>query len=565
MKPERVHEFAGHTLDLGCGRLQRGHKDVALRPKSLALLAYLVENPGRVIGKEELIAAVWPTSIVTDDSLSQCLKDIRSALGTAGEGFIRTIPRRGYMVDAGQVRSRTRLPARQAERPSIAVLPFRPLASDREHHWFAEGLTDDIATALTRSRQLTVLSRLAEPAQSLSPAEVAAALGARYAADGSVRLAGERLRVSARLVDARSGAILWADRFDRYLNDVFAIQDEITGAIVRHLEIELLPEERQALQLSRTDNLEAYTYYRHGWQLARHWTKSHLLLARRMFAQAAELDPAFARAHSAVTLCDCFLLEWFASGATPDSILAMAEKALALDPNQAEAHVARGLAFQKSDRVADARAAYAQALAIDPSCYEAHYFAGLFAWFGGQIDAAKAHFVEMTRLRPDDYLGPGFVLAVVERPTPESLSWAQLSIELAERAAIQQPENPAPLSRGSIALAHLGKFERAISWIRRAVTLDPDDPVTCYNAACVYSMTGDQDTALRFLEAYVRQTSEHMVSYVEQDEDLRGIRNHPAYRNLVAEGWLERPHEMVEGAKSPSGNGYRTRERLCPD
>lgn len=538
--PERIYEFAGHTLDLGRGRLRRGHEDVAIRPKSLALLTYLLENAGRVIDKEELIGAVWPNSIVTDDSLSQCLKDVRSALGPAAEGFIRTVPRRGYIVEAESIRRRSRLPARQSERPSVAVLPFRPLADDREHHWFAEGLTDDIATALMRSRQLTVLSRLAGPVASSSAAEAAETLGVRYAVDGSVRLAGERLRVSARLVDSDSGAILWADRFDRFLSDVFAIQDEITEAIARHLELELLPEERRALQLSRTGSVEAYTYYRHGWQLARHWTKAHLLLARRMFMQAAELDPAFARAHSAVALCDCFLLEWFASGQTPGSILAMAEKALELDPNQAEPHVARGLAFQKSARADDAHAAYAKALAIDPSCYEAHYFAGLFAWFSGRYEVAKAKFIEMTRLRPDDYLGPYFVLAVVEKPTPESLSWAQLTLELTERVAIQQPDNPAPLSRGSVALIHLGRHEQAISWMRRAVTLDPDDPVTCFNAACVYSMAGDQDTALRFLETYVRQSAQDMVSFVEHENDLNGLRDHPAYRDLVAAGWLER-------------------------
>jgi len=239
MRPERIYEFAGHSLDLGRGRLQRGQEDIALRPKSLALLIYLLENPGRVLNKEELIAAVWPTSIVTDDSLSQCLKDIRAALGAAAEGFIRTVPRRGYIVDAENIQSRSRLPARQSEKPSIAVLPFRPLASDREHHWFAQGLTEDIATALTRSRQLTVISPLARSAEPAASANGAAeALGVRYAVDGSVRLAGERLRVSARLVDVLSGTILWADRFDRYLSDVFAIQDEITGATVRHLELE---------------------------------------------------------------------------------------------------------------------------------------------------------------------------------------------------------------------------------------------------------------------------------------------------------------------------------------
>ncbi|MDR6670293.1 winged helix-turn-helix domain-containing protein [Rhizobium sp. 1399] len=547
MRPERIYEFAGHSLDLGRGRLQRGKEDVALRPKSLALLAYLLENPGRVLDKEELIAAVWPTSIVTDDSLSQCLKDIRGALGAAAEGFIRTVPRRGYIVDAENIQSRSRLPARQSEKPSIAVLPFRPLASDREHYWFAEGLTEDIATALTRSRQLTVispLSRSAEPAASAN--EAAEALGVRYAVDGSVRLAGERLRVSARLVDVLSGTILWADRFDRYLSDVFAIQDEITGATVRHLELELLPEDRRALQLSRTENMEAYTYYRHGWQLARHWSKEYLLVARRMFMQAVELDPAFARAHSAAALCDCFLLEWLAGSETPQSILALADKALALDPSLAEAHVTRGLAFQRLGRLEEGRAAYSKALAIDPTCYEARLFAGFLARMEGEHEIAKAHFFEAAQLRPDDYLGPYFVLGEVDLATSEKLVWAQLTLELAERAAVLQPENPAPLSRGAVALVHLGRLPEAFAWTRRALVLDPDDPVTCCNTACIYSMAGDQETAMRYLEVYVRQSSEDMIGLIRHDRTLDGIRSHPDYEALVTTGWRPR---FLERAK----------------
>ncbi|MEZ2127649.1 MULTISPECIES: winged helix-turn-helix domain-containing protein [unclassified Sinorhizobium] len=540
MKPALIYEFRGHLLDLGRRRLQRGGSDITIRPKSLALLVYLIENPGRVIDKEELIGAIWPNSIVTDDSLSQCLKDVRAALGAEAEGLIRTVPRRGYIVDEGQIRCRSELPSPQSEKPSIAILSFRPLASDREHHWFAEGLTEDIAMALTRSRQLMVVSRLARPVEpnvSRSVAEVAGALGVRYVVDGSIRLVGDRLRVSSQLVDAHSGAILWADRFDRYLNDVFAIQDEITEAIVRHLEIKLLPQERRSIQLSRTDSMEAYTYYRHGWQLARHWTKAYLLVARRMFTRATELDPTFARAHSAIALCDCFLLEWFASKETPGSILAMAEKALAFDANLAEAHVARALAFQKSGRIDDAWTAYAEALAIDPTCFEARLFAGFLAWTQGQRDVAMAQFVEAAQLRRDDYLGPYFVLAAIDKANPEKLKWAQLALELAEHAAVLQPDNPAPLSRGAVALYHLGKFQEAVSWIKRALILDPDDPITNYNAAAVYSVIGDQETAFRFLEAYVQRSSEDMVDLVRNDDDLAGIRAHPGYDELLARSW----------------------------
>lgn len=544
MKPALIYEFGGHTLDLGRRRLRHGGDDIAIRPKSLALLIYLVENPGRVIDKEELIGALWPNTVVSDDSLSQCLKDVRAALGADAENLVRTVPRRGYIVDEGLIRCRSELPTPPSKLPSIAVLPFRPLARDREHHWFAEGLTEDIATALTRSRQLTVVSRLGRVAGPEVPppmAETAEALGAGHIVDGSVRLVGERLRVSAQLVDARSGAILWADRFDRYLSDVFAIQDEIAEAIVRHLVAELLPQEQRAIQLSRTGNMEAYTYYRHGWQLARHWTRSQLVVARRMFARAVELDPAFARALSAIALCDCYLLEWFATDETPDSVLAIADRALALDAGLAEAHVARGLAFQRSGRAEEAQEAYARALAIDPTCFEARLFAGLLAWTLGQREIAKAEFIEAAQLRRDDYLGPYFVLAAIDKTDPDKARWARLTLELAERVAILQPENPAPLSRGAIALMHLGKADLAISWIKRALMLDPDDPVTNYNAASVHSVAGDQERALRFLEVYARQSAADMADMIGNDDDLAGVRNHPRFRDVMVTGWRPRP------------------------
>lgn len=535
MRPECIYEFAGHSLDLRRGRLLRGREEVALRPKAMALLVFLLENPGRVVDKEELIAAVWPKTIVTDDSLSQCLKDVRIALGSAAEGFIRTVPRRGYIVDPETIQSRSQLPVGVSAKPSIAVLAFRPLASDREHHWFAEGLSDDIATALTRSRHLTVISRLARPADpSMSAIDAAKALGVRYAVDGSVRLAGERLRVSAQLLDAVSGTILWSGRFDRNHSDVFAIQDEITEAVVRHLELELLPDERQSLQLSRTGNVEAYTYYRHGWQIAHHWTRQSLLVARRLFSRAIEFDGSYAQAYAALALTDCYLLDWFAPPSGHEAILATASKALTLDPKLAEAHVAVGAIFHRTNRNDEAAEAFARAIDIDPNSYEARLFAGHLAWTTGDRELARARFVEAARLRCDDYLSPYLALGMMSRCDPDRLAWAQLAFERLERVIALQPENPAPLARAAVVLVHLRKEAQAFSWIHRALTIDPEDPVTCYNAAAVYSLSGDQETALYYLDATLQRSSEVALAIIRYDGDLDALRSHPGYEAALA-------------------------------
>ena len=294
--------------------------------------------------------------------------------------------------------------------------------------------------------------------------------------------------------------------------------------------------------------MEAYTYYRHGWQLARHWSKAHLLVARRLFAKATELDAGFAPAYAALALCDCYLLEWSATSHTRSSILATADMALALDPNLATAYVARGSVLHRSGRTDEAADAYARAMAIDPSCYEAKLFAGHLAWTQGNRLAAKARFIEAADLRREDYVAPYFVLGMIDKSAPDRLAWAQLALERIERAVTLQPENLAPLSRGAVTLVHLGKISQAASWIRRALTLDPEDPVTCYNAAAVYSLSGDQDTALQYLETSIHHSSEDAATFIRHDGDLDAVRRHPGYDALVATGWQTRSFELRIGA-----------------
>ena len=535
MKTGVIFEFEGHTLDVGLGRLWRGRDEIALRPKSLALLVYFLEHPGRVIDKEELIASVWPDVIVSDDSLSQCLKDIRAFLGPEADGFLRTVPRRGYVIDEKRMRRRDSGAFQRRARPTLEVLPFRPLADDREHHWLAEGIVEDVTVALCKSGQLVVIPRYRpriEEIKTSGTSEIAGEHGDRYLLEGSVRLHTESVRVSAKLVEARSGELIWADHFDRKLIDIFAIQDEITRAIVRHLEIELLPEEWRAIQLSRTEDIEAYTYYRHGRQLARHWTKSYLTLARRMFTKSTEMDPGFARAYAGIVLCDCYLMEWHAAEQKPQDVLMMADKALLLDAQLAEAHAARGFALYRSGRLDEAEASYKRALRIDRGCYEARLFAGILAAVQGRREVARAHFVEAANLWQEDYVATCFVLCNSAETDPARLDWARLVFERAERIAALQPENPAPLSRGACALVHLGDAKKAVSWITRALTIDPDDLLTQYNAAVVYALLGDPDHALQILKGYLPHVSDDMIEVIRTDGDLDGIRSHPGYDEL---------------------------------
>ncbi|WP_292556529.1 winged helix-turn-helix domain-containing protein, partial [Mesorhizobium sp.] len=206
-------EFSGHRLDLHRGRLQRGGHDVDLRAKSLSLLVYLLENAGRVIGKDELVNAVWPNIAVSDDSLTQCMKDIRKALGAEADGLIRTVLRRGYVIDEERVR---RLEDRVAtaagegtadDKPSIAVLPFENLSGDPAQDYFADGMVDEITTALSRMRWLFVIARnssFAYKGQADGVKRAGAELGVRYVLTGSVRKAADHIRLTGQLIDSAS-------------------------------------------------------------------------------------------------------------------------------------------------------------------------------------------------------------------------------------------------------------------------------------------------------------------------------------------------------------------------
>ncbi|APG86691.1 adenylate cyclase (plasmid) [Sinorhizobium americanum CCGM7] len=272
-----------------------------------------------------------------------------------------------------------------------------------------------------------------------------------------MRLSGERVRVSTRLLEGASGELLWAERFDREYANVFAIQDQITEAVVQHLELELMPEERQAIQQARTDSVEAYHYELRGRQLALALTKSNLLLARSMFAKAAELDSGYARAYAGMVICDCYLREWHGQKVPAGAILPIADKAVDLDAGLPEAHTARGFALFCNEKYDDADRSYRQALSINPNSYDANFFfASTIVRFRNDRERMVSLFKLAARLRPDDYVSPMMIAGFLGKNDPERLEWARACVERAERAVDLYPENASPLHRGAVALAYLG-------------------------------------------------------------------------------------------------------------
>jgi TolB-like protein/DNA-binding winged helix-turn-helix (wHTH) protein len=289
MEGERSHllSFEGFLLDRdrGCLR-QRGGDALVLRPKSFDVLRYLLENAGRLVSRDELMQAVWPDVIVTDDSITQCVMEARRVLGAKGAQILQTIPRRGYLVeaevtrctasaargradepripDAGLVdRAGTILPA-FPDLPSLAVLPFANLSGSPEQEYFADGMTEEVTAALSCIRWFFVIARnsaFTYKGRAVDVRQVGRELGVRYVLEGSVRKAGDRVRICAQLIETRSAHHVWADRFEGALNDIFDLQDRVTEAVAAVIEPNLRKAEIERSATKPTESLDAYDLY----------------------------------------------------------------------------------------------------------------------------------------------------------------------------------------------------------------------------------------------------------------------------------------------------------------
>ncbi|MDG4885753.1 winged helix-turn-helix domain-containing protein [Mesorhizobium sp. WSM4887] len=402
-------EFDGLVLDLRQGRLLRGGADVELRPKSLALLIYLIENAGRILSKDELVSAVWPTVTVSDESLAQCIMDIRRALGPGAYGLIRTLPRRGYLVDEDRVHATEDAKTRRSDpampaKASIVVLPFANLDGNSKQGIFTDGLTEDLITDLSRYAGLLVIARqssLAYKGKTTDVRVIARDLGVRFVLEGSARRAGGRIRINAQLVDAIAGDLLWADRFDRNIEDVFAVQDEVAGKIVEALIGKL----RTPLPVrNRPANLDAYELC----------VKARALIASMggspeavresilLLKQAISLDPGYAEAIRWLGFNLWSL--WSNAIDSADSNLAeaisLAERAVSLDPNDGSNHWIFGYLLASAGRWADSEKEFAATFELDPNHADAMVMRAELTVMAGRPKEAAELITKAFRLNP---------------------------------------------------------------------------------------------------------------------------------------------------------------------
>jgi adenylate cyclase len=423
-----IFQFGDYTLDIAQGCLRTADREVDLRPKSFEVLRCLVENAGRLVTKDELIKAVWPNVIVSDESLARCISEVRQAIADSDQKIIKTVPRRGYRFsspvsqhpeNAGTASvaatspttgTDTDLEPRITDRASIAVLPFSNLSGDPQQEYFSDGITEDIITELSRFSELAVIARNSTfqyKGKTIDVGDVRRQLGVRYVLEGSIRRVRDRIRINAKLIDAASSAHLWAERYDREVSDVFAVQDEVTRAIVTVLAGYLTLAEAERVLLKPPAAWEAYDYYLRGtrayWLGFTERAVASIYEARRLLEKSLSIDPNYARAYAMLARSH---VATYLEPRDGDYLLAagleraheFAKKAVQLDGGLPEAHAQFGwvLLFQRQHEAAIVE--YERAISLNPNFTDTGF--GLCLMFAGEPGRATDILEANLRLDP---------------------------------------------------------------------------------------------------------------------------------------------------------------------
>jgi serine/threonine protein kinase/Flp pilus assembly protein TadD len=421
---------------------------------------------------------------------------------------------------------------------SIAVLPFTNMSADAENEYFTDGMAEEIINALSKIQSLRVASRTASFAfkgKNEDIAEIGRKLKVSTFLEGSVRKMGNRLRITAQLVNVADGYHLWSERYDREMEDIFAIQDEISQAIVVALRVILSEGEKKQIEKARAVNVQAYDYYLRGRQYFHQLRRKSLEYAKQMFNKAIEIDPEYARAHAGVADCYSLLYTYFDAR---EFNLRQADKAssraLELEPELAEAHVAKGLAVSLSKRFDEAEHEFETAMSLDPKLFQASYWFARARLSQGAYEEAVKLFERAAALRPEDYETPHFLAQALMSlgRTDEAQAVYRRQLKLLDQHLELNPEDPRACILGAAAYANLHITDRAIELAERAMAVDPEDPMLLYNVACTYAQLGKTEESLVALERAVEKGWGDK-NWIEHDADLDPIRDDPRFRAIV--------------------------------
>jgi adenylate cyclase len=420
---------------------------------------------------------------------------------------------------------------------SIAVLPFADLSAQHDQEYFSDGVAEEILNALTKVAGLRVPARtscFAFRGKSVDAREIGKRLGVETLLDGSIRKAGNRVRISVQLIDARNGYQLWSERFDREIEDIFAIQDEIARSVLDALGLSLTEREKRRFLKPSTANVQAYEFYLRGRKLFQSWTRQNMEFARQMFLRAVAIDPDFASAWAGLANTYVDLYRWGRNLRDLEEAQRTSAHALKLDLNLAEAHVAIGQALAIQRRFKDGAAEFERAIELDPTLFDAYYLYARSSFEAGDLEKAVQLFGKAHQSRPEDYQATALrALALHELGRAEEAREAdQEAVHLINKYLEVNPNEARAYSLGASPLARLGEREHSKQWSEQAIALAPNDPVILYNAACNLAQLGEHDSALDGLERSIA-AGVAVSDWIKHDPDFESLRDHPRFQAIV--------------------------------
>lgn len=579
IKPENVMLYEGEAMvmDFGIAKAvsAAGHETLTQTGMMVGTPAYV--SPEQAAGEQldarsdqyslacvlyEMLSGERPFSGATAQAVmakrfTETARPIRTLRGTVPENVERALEK-AMSTDAGKRFGSTAVFAQALVNPSlhtpsdtqtlpeqvvssaksVAVLPFANMSADAENEYFTDGIAEEIINALSKIQSLRVASRTSSFAfkgKNEDIGDIGKKLKVSTVLEGSVRKMGSKLRINAQLVNVADGYQLWSERYDREMEDVFAIQDDISQAIVKALRVILSEGEKKQIEKARAVNVQAYDYYLRGRQYFHQLRRKSLEYARQMFNKAIEIDPEYSRAYAGVADCCSLLYTYFdARELNLRQADVASSKALELEPEMAEPHVSRGIMLSLSKRFEEAEVEFEAAIKLDPKSYEAAYWFGRARMSQGMYDEAIKLFERASQLRPEDYESAGMLAQAYHSVGQEAESEASYrrQIRLAEQQLELTPDDARACILCGVSHSVLHEAEQSERYVKRALAIDPDDPMLLYNVGCVYAQLGKSEEALTSLEHAVDKGFGHK-EWIEHDPDLNSIRDNPRFQALA--------------------------------
>jgi serine/threonine protein kinase/Flp pilus assembly protein TadD len=426
----------------------------------------------------------------------------------------------------------------QEQNPSIAVLPFADMSAEQDQAYFCEGIAEEIINVLSHVKSMQVASRTSSflYRNSLTDIrEIGRRLNVSHVLEGSVRKSGEAIRITVQLIKVSDGYHAWSETFDRRIEDIFAIQDEISQSVAKALQVTLSSGEEYQLRTSQTNSVEAYDYYLRGRKAFFEQRRRGIDLGLKMFMLAIKHDPDYALAYAGVSDCHSYL---YMIGEPSEEHLRLADeasqRALQLSPELAEAHVSRGLALSIANRHAEAELAFEAAIRLNPRLFDAYYFYARDAVARGDRERSCALFERASEVCPEDYQAPLLAAQAHSDIGREAAATAarRQGLHVVEQVLEMNPADVRALYLGANALVALGEPEKASEWASLALSMDPEESMVLYNVACIYAKLGNVEAALNCLERAV-DAGLTLKGWIVNDSDLEPVRSSRRYQALV--------------------------------